>query len=73
VGCAPGGSAAGLPTWYTIRADRQGDIGRKKDIGLLVAMNRETAREDVVAFDAGAAAQPQKIHLSMTRAVRGGW
>ncbi len=39
---------AGLPTWYTIRANKHGYIGRKKEIDLLVAMNPETAREDVL-------------------------
>ncbi len=46
---------AGLPTWYTIRASRRGYIGRKKEIDLLVAMNPETAQEDVKALDPGAA------------------
>lgn len=44
---------AGLPTWFTIRASRKGYIGRKKEIDLLVAMNPETAREDVLGLDAG--------------------
>src|SRR5205807_9520324 len=34
---------AGLPTWYTIRANKHGYIGRKKEIDFLVAMNPETA------------------------------
>ena len=38
---------AGLPTWYTIRASKDGWIARKKEIDLLVAMNSETAQEDV--------------------------
>ncbi len=46
---------AGLPTWYTIRASRHGYVGRKKEIDVLVAMNAETAREDVLALEAGAA------------------
>jgi 2-oxoglutarate/2-oxoacid ferredoxin oxidoreductase subunit alpha len=46
---------AGLPTWYTIRANKDGYIGRKKEIDFLVAMNAETAREDVLSLDAGAA------------------
>ena len=45
---------AGLPTWYTIRADRHGYIARKKEIDFLVAMNPETAREDVLTLEAGA-------------------
>ena len=47
---------AGLPTWYTIRASAKGYIGRKKDIDFLVAMNKETAKEDVLTLPAGAAA-----------------
>src|SRR6187431_2242051 len=46
---------AGLPTWYTIRANKDGYVARKKEIDLLVAMNPETAREDVLALGAGAA------------------
>ena len=30
---------AGLPTWFTIRANKNGYIGRKKEIDFLVAMN----------------------------------
>ncbi|HSB20842.1 MAG TPA: 2-oxoacid:acceptor oxidoreductase subunit alpha [Anaeromyxobacteraceae bacterium] len=46
---------AGLPTWYTIRASREGWVARKKEIDLLVAMNPETAREDVAGLGAGSA------------------
>ena len=46
---------AGLPTWYTIRANRHGYVGRKKEIDVLVAMNPETAREDVLTLEPGAA------------------
>src|SRR3954469_10011034 len=46
---------AGLPTWYTIRASKHGYIARKKEIDLLVAMNPETAQEDVLSLSAGAA------------------
>jgi 2-oxoglutarate/2-oxoacid ferredoxin oxidoreductase subunit alpha len=46
---------AGLPTWYTIRANRHGYIARKKEIDLLVAMNAETAREDVLTLEPGCA------------------
>ncbi|MFO7695366.1 MAG: 2-oxoacid:acceptor oxidoreductase subunit alpha [Vicinamibacterales bacterium] len=56
---------AGLPTWYTIRASKHGYVGRKKEIDLLVAMNPETAREDVLALDAGAAVvydEPLKLN-----------
>ncbi len=47
---------AGLPTWYTIRASKDGFIGRKKEIDVLVAMNAETAREDVLALAPGSVA-----------------
>jgi 2-oxoglutarate ferredoxin oxidoreductase subunit alpha len=46
---------AGLPTWYTIRVSREGWIGRKKEIDLLVAMNPDTARQDVLGLPPGAA------------------
>ena len=46
---------AGLPTWYTIRASRDGYVARKKEVDLLVAMNPETAREDVAELPPGAA------------------
>src|SRR6266576_274935 len=39
---------AGLPTWFTIRANKHGYVARKKEIDLLVAMNPETAREDTM-------------------------
>jgi 2-oxoglutarate ferredoxin oxidoreductase subunit alpha len=46
---------AGLPTWYTIRANLQGYVGRKKEVDFLVAMNPETAQEDVLTLAPGAA------------------
>ena len=45
---------AGLPTWYTIRASKDGYVARKKEVDLLVAMNPETAREDVAGLPPGA-------------------
>ena len=45
---------AGLPTWFTIRASKDGYIARKAGIDLLVAMNAETAREDVLSLDSDA-------------------
>src|SRR5690242_2232377 len=56
---------AGLPTWFTIRASRHGYIGRRKEIDFLVAMNPETAREDVMKLDSGAAVvydEPLKLN-----------
>ncbi|MHB8303610.1 MAG: 2-oxoacid:acceptor oxidoreductase subunit alpha [Acidobacteriaceae bacterium] len=46
---------AGLPTWYTIRVCKHGWIARKTDIDVLIAMNAETARQDVLSLGAGAA------------------
>jgi 2-oxoglutarate/2-oxoacid ferredoxin oxidoreductase subunit alpha len=56
---------AGLPTWYTIRANRHGYIGRKKEIDFLVAMNPETAQEDTMSLAAGASVlydEPLALH-----------
>jgi 2-oxoglutarate/2-oxoacid ferredoxin oxidoreductase subunit alpha len=47
---------AGLPTWYTIRASKQGYVARRREIELLVAMNAETAKEDILSLPAGGAA-----------------
>jgi 2-oxoglutarate/2-oxoacid ferredoxin oxidoreductase subunit alpha len=44
----------GLPTWFTIRASKDSYIARKREIDLLVAMNPQTAREDVLALEPGA-------------------
>ncbi|HEV7240119.1 MAG TPA: 2-oxoacid:acceptor oxidoreductase subunit alpha [Thermoanaerobaculia bacterium] len=45
---------AGLPTWFTIRANKDGWIGRKKEVDLMVCMNAQTAREDVEGLPSGA-------------------
>ena len=42
---------AGLPTWFTIRANKDGWIARRKEIDFLIAMNAETGREDVMNLD----------------------
>src|ERR1700678_733349 len=47
---------AGLPTWYTIRASKEGYVARKKEIDILIAMNPETSKEDMLSLPAGAAA-----------------
>ncbi len=55
---------AGLPTWYTIRASKDGYIARKKEIDFLIAMNPETGKEDVLALAPGAVAlydEPLKL------------
>jgi 2-oxoglutarate ferredoxin oxidoreductase subunit alpha len=56
---------AGLPTWYTIRTSKRGYVGRKKEVDFLVAMNPETAKEDVLTLDPGAAVvydEPLKLN-----------
>jgi len=60
---------AGLPTWYTIRASKHGYIGRKKEVDFLVAMNAETAKEDVLTLEPGAAVvydEPLKLNTLRT-------
>jgi 2-oxoglutarate ferredoxin oxidoreductase subunit alpha len=46
---------AGLPTWFTIRANRHGYVARRKEIDVLVCMNSDTAVEDVRGVPPGAA------------------
>ena len=46
---------AGLPTWYTIRVSKHGWVARKTDLDVLIAMNPETAREDVLSLGSGGA------------------
>src|ERR1700677_2901136 len=47
---------AGLPTWYTIRASKDGYVARKRSPEVLVALNPETARQDVLDLPAGGVA-----------------
>jgi 2-oxoglutarate/2-oxoacid ferredoxin oxidoreductase subunit alpha len=59
---------AGLPTWYTIRANKDGYIARKKEIDFLIAMNAETAQEDVLSLAPGAAVlYDEPLNLSSLR------
>ena len=56
---------AGLPTWYTVRANKDGFIARKKEVDFLVAMNAETAKEDVMSLEPGRAVvydEPLKLN-----------
>jgi 2-oxoglutarate ferredoxin oxidoreductase subunit alpha len=56
---------AGLPTWYTVRANKAGYIARKKEVDFLVAMNAETAKEDVLSLEPGRAVlydEPLKLN-----------
>ena len=59
---------AGLPTWFTIRASKDGYAGRKKEIDALIAMNPQTAREDVETLQASRVViYDEKLNLSQIR------
>ncbi len=59
---------AGLPTWYTIRASKDGYVARKRESDVLVALNPETAREDILALPPGAVAiYEEYLNLSTYR------
>ncbi len=47
---------AGLPTWYTIRSSKDGYVARTRDAEILVALNPETAKQDMLALPTGGAA-----------------
>jgi 2-oxoglutarate ferredoxin oxidoreductase subunit alpha len=47
---------AGLPTWYTIRASKDEYVARKRAAEVLVALNPETARQDVLGLASGGVA-----------------
>ncbi|MHB1959336.1 MAG: 2-oxoacid:acceptor oxidoreductase family protein, partial [Acidobacteriaceae bacterium] len=60
---------AGLPTWYTIRVSKNGWVARKTDIDVLIAMNAETAQQDVLSLGAGGAViYDQSLKLDHLRA-----
>jgi len=59
---------AGLPTWFTIRVNKDGYVARKKEIDILVAMNPQTAFEDVKSLPAGAVCvSPVELKLDAVR------
>ncbi|MEJ2078365.1 MAG: 2-oxoacid:acceptor oxidoreductase subunit alpha [Acidobacteriota bacterium] len=59
---------AGLPTWFTIRASKESFLGRKKEVDILVALNPDTAREDVEGLDPGrVVVYDDKLGLSSIR------
>lgn len=59
---------AGLPTWFTIRVNKDGWIARKKEIDILVAMNPQTSMEDVKSLPSGAVCiSPVEMHLDAVR------
>src|ERR1700675_3781092 len=55
---------AGLPTWFTIRASKDGTVARKREIDVLVSLNPETAREDMMSVQTGGAAIYEE-HLNL--------
>ena len=44
---------AGLPTWFTIRASKDGYLARRRETDIMVVMNPETAAEDVASVGPG--------------------
>ncbi len=59
---------AGLPTWFTIRVSQDGYTARKRRVDILIAMNPETAKEDVEALESGKVViYEEKLNLSKLR------
>src|SRR5271156_816370 len=59
---------AGLPTWYTIRVNKDGYIARRKDNDILIAMNPQTAFDDVKSLKSGAVCvSPAELRLDDVR------
>ena len=57
-----------LPTWFTIRVNKHGYVARKSDIEILVAMNPQTAIEDVKSLSTGAVCiSPVELKLDAIR------
>src|SRR5579871_1762286 len=47
---------AGLPTWYTIRASKDGYVARKRTSEVLIALNADTAKQDALDLPTGGVA-----------------
>ncbi len=47
---------AGQPTWFIIRASKDGYVARKHEAEVLIALNPETAQADVLALPSGGVA-----------------
>ena len=47
---------AGLPTWFIIRASKEGYVARKRGTEILVALNPDTAKQDVLDLPVGGVA-----------------
>lgn len=58
----------GLPTWFTIRVNKDGYIARREKNDILVAMNPETAQEDIRKQEPGTIAiYDEVLNLSQRR------
>ncbi len=59
---------AGLPTWFTIRASKDGYVARKQHIEIVVAMNPETAKDDILGLPTGGVAvYDESLNLAQYR------
>jgi len=59
----------GLPTWYTIRASKDGYIARRATTEVVVTFNQDTAAEDIANLPAGGVAiLPQEWKWGQSRA-----
>ena len=60
---------AGLPTWYTIRASKDGYVARKRDSEVLVALNPDTATRRYCwrCPSGGVAIYEEKLNLKQYR------
>jgi 2-oxoglutarate ferredoxin oxidoreductase subunit alpha len=59
---------AGQPTWFLIRASKDGYVARKRDSEILVALNPESAQSDVQALPAdGVAIYEENLKLDQAR------
>src|SRR5512136_1661960 len=58
----------GLPTWYTIRVNKDGFLGRLEERHIIVAMNQSTFTRDFESLvPGGAFFYPDDIKLPITR------
>ena len=59
---------AGLPTWYTIRASKDGYVARTRGAEVLVALNPDTAQQDTLDLPSGGVAiYEEKLNLKQYR------
>src|ERR1017187_1411849 len=56
----------GLPTWFTLRVNKDGYIARREELDFVICMNPETAREDIATLAPGTPVvydEPLKLNL----------